>query len=324
MKKHITRRLVLGTVLGGLVASPFLMHFFRRGKTVSKGNVYRLWEETWPNWLRKMEPNIQPLDVPPVFECCFTPIRGTKRKMSILLSGDSSFDMLSSTQTPEYYGIVNYDVDVKNFDENIVISGTLTKNNIFSPASVGDADLGDYRNHWDFLVKDGCLTFAKIKDGTVVLVSEPENEIIKLRYLDFQPAIGIDAPSLSFSIGTNFQVHVPSPEGICSPAMRKITDVVLADNSRAVKVETDAVMKTEDFVSYFSSLSDRLTDTQEQSFIRSEINELQNGGVSTSSHVESYYRLEDGMLIFYKMYRTTYFTKPSVTQNHDTVFIKVS
>jgi hypothetical protein len=324
MKKCITRRFVLGTVLGGLVACPFLMHFFKRGRTIPKGNVYRLWEETWSDWLRKMEPIIQPLDVPPVFECGFAPIHGTKRKMSILFSGDNGFDGSSSNQIPEYYGIVNYDVDVQKFEEGIVISGTLTKNDIFSSAQMGDADVGDYRNHWDFLVKDGGLTFAKIKDGKVIPVSETENEVIKVRYLDFQPAIGIDVPCSSFSVGNTFQVNIPSPEGIYCPAARKITDVVLADNFRAVKVETDAVMKSEDIVSYFSSLSDQLTDIKEQSLIRTEIKELQNSGVSISSHVESYYRLEDGMLIFYKMHRTTHFTKPVATQNHDMVFIKVS
>jgi hypothetical protein len=324
MKKRIARRFVLGTVLGGLVASPFLMHFFRRGKTIPKGNVYRLWEETWSDWLRKMEPTIRPSNIPPVFKCSFVPISGTKRKMSILFSGDNSFDEASSNQIPEYYGIVNYDVNVKKFDKDIVISGTLVKNDIFSPVQVGDADMGDYRNHWDFGVKNGRLTFVKIRNGEVIPVSDLEDEVIKVRYLDFQPVIGIDAPSSSFSVGSTFQANIPSPEGIYCPVMRKITNVVLVDNSHAVKVETDAVMKSEDIIRYFSLLSDQLTDTKEQSLIRSEIKELQNTGVSTSFHVESYYQLENGMLIFYKMHRTTYIMKPVVTQKHDVVFIKVS
>jgi hypothetical protein len=270
-----------------------------------------------------MEPKVDACEVPKEFLCYFRPKPGLKKRMSIVFSGDDNF-VESRGGVPESYGGVDYDIEIHGHSDGLVVEGKIAGNSLLFPGKSCSADFGEYRNHWYFLVRDGNLSCAEIRNGKVVALPDAEDKWIKTGYIDTQRAVVIDAPNSPLSVGSEFSASIPSSEGACIPFKRKVSQFALVDGVESVKVTSDVSMDQQDWMTYYASFVGKISDKDQQSEIRKELKQLENCKVVARYQVEAYYGLEDGMLIYRKENRTMEASGAVTIKSNNNSYVRIS
>ena len=83
-------------------------------------------------------------------------------------------------------------------------------------------------------------------------------------------------------------------------------------------------MDQQDWVMYYASFVEKISDKNQQSEIREEIKQLENCKVATRHQVEAYYALEDGMLIYCRESRTMEASGAMTIKSNNISYVRVS
>jgi hypothetical protein len=293
MNRKITRRVVLGTAIGGLSAESLFI-FRTLISDMPEGESLKAWRTAWKDCVRGVTPKIDSMETPGSFEFGLCPDGGSKGRYTILMPfyERSSFD---SDTVPDRF-MKKEGVFSVHKNSHIIISGNDTDSSAVSP----QRRLKNIQaQSWCFLAENGVFTPAAVQkdDGSIVKIDVTKKTEVLLGALNHYLALGVDSPLQTMCKGYTWEVCIPYLGGMFFGTVKRTVDGWYRVNGvPSVKITTRQNIPFAETVRIFRQVLVNVSDSAVQKNLESQIDEIQRGRLSSNVCDESYFALSTGLL----------------------------
>jgi len=321
MDKKITRRVVLGTVLAGLAAGPFVIKSLRK-QTPLTGESFDYWQRSWERACRDVIPEVKEvsgIDKEQSFEFRLRPGNEIQSKYTVLVPVHPGYPD-SLKDIPEAFMRKDGNFSQKTIDQSLGLVG-----NDANVLMVSAWKKEEYSENvaWACQVKDNRLMPALFRGGRFQLV-DWQNQPELFASLAIYCSFGVNGSPQSLKVGESWQHEEPFGSNFIGKVASTFAGLFELDNKQVFKIITKQSVNFGNVFPVLQDIISQVVDSSARNRLRNEIENARREEVWSESAVEAYFDSKT-CLLEYGIYSKKLFSgKQSDMVSCDIKFIRVS
>lgn len=285
MDKKVTRRAVLGTVLAGLVASPFAIRHLRSRNE----GVFSSHDEDWVSALRRFEVIYGSYSGPETFDLPFDPCVNTGIKAEFLNSnGQCGRGIPSETVTASWFSHASGTIAPREYGGKTVFQITANPSSIAFQSAPNESASG---GSFSIVTREGFFDHLILSDGSVKNVNDIMGHPMSLPPAshDYLSVFVFDIPERSnLRVGSKWTIPAGGLYQYDFPC--EIVGLLTVSGRSAVRILSRVVQET--FRN--NPMLEILPETEEYAEIRKA---LENSGIRENVVVNTFVDMETGLVM---------------------------